>query len=385
MLGLALEGGGAKGAFQMGAIKALLEEGYEFDGVVGTSIGAINGAAIAQGDFELGYAWWKKMDTSMLFELDQLQIKNLLNTITDKESLKYIYSKAKDIIGNKGLDTTKIREFLGSVINEEKMRNSKIDYGLVTVSVSDLKPLELYKEDIPKGKMLDYIIASANFPVFRIEPIDGKYYLDGGIYDNLPINLLIRKGYDEIIAIRTLGNGIIRKVENKNVKIISILPSKKLGPTLNFNNELINTNLKMGYCDAMRILKKLKGNEYYIDILEDDKYIFESLLSIPDKALCEIGNMMKFSQIEPKRMLFEKILPSLARKLELDFSSTYQDIVVGVFEYMAEQREIEKYKVRKFKNFLSEIQNIKTTDKKSKFSNERIIERFGEEILKGIN
>lgn len=58
MLGLALEGGGAKGAYHMGVVKAYFEEGYYFDGVVGTSIGALNGAIIAQGDFELGYELW---------------------------------------------------------------------------------------------------------------------------------------------------------------------------------------------------------------------------------------------------------------------------------------------------------------------------------------
>ena len=61
MLGLALEGGGAKGAFHIGAVKALLENGYEFDGVVGTSIGAFNGALISQGDFEKAYDLWINM------------------------------------------------------------------------------------------------------------------------------------------------------------------------------------------------------------------------------------------------------------------------------------------------------------------------------------
>ena len=46
--GLVLEGGGAKGAFQCGAIKALYDNGYTFDGVAGTSIGAINAAILAQ-------------------------------------------------------------------------------------------------------------------------------------------------------------------------------------------------------------------------------------------------------------------------------------------------------------------------------------------------
>ena len=51
---LVLEGGGAKGAYQIGAYMALKEKGFEFDHVVGTSIGAINGAVIAQGDVEKG-------------------------------------------------------------------------------------------------------------------------------------------------------------------------------------------------------------------------------------------------------------------------------------------------------------------------------------------
>ena len=54
MIGLALEGGGARGAFHMGVVKAFLEEGYEIGGITGTSIGALNGAIIVQGSFEEG-------------------------------------------------------------------------------------------------------------------------------------------------------------------------------------------------------------------------------------------------------------------------------------------------------------------------------------------
>ena len=47
-IGLVLEGGGSKGAYQVGVLKALLENGYRFDAVTGTSIGALNGAIPAQ-------------------------------------------------------------------------------------------------------------------------------------------------------------------------------------------------------------------------------------------------------------------------------------------------------------------------------------------------
>ncbi|HBW34005.1 patatin-like phospholipase family protein [Desulfosporosinus sp. BICA1-9] len=121
MLGIALEGGGAKGAFHMGAVKAYFDEGYHFDGITGTSIGALNGAIIAQGDFEIGYQWWQRMDTSFLFDIDQIHMQNFLNRKIDKDVLFYLFSKIKDIVENRGLDTKKIRETLDNIVVCEKL------------------------------------------------------------------------------------------------------------------------------------------------------------------------------------------------------------------------------------------------------------------------
>ena len=59
MLGLALEGGGAKGAYEIGAYRALTELGYHFDVICGVSIGAINAALLAQGDCEKAAEFWE--------------------------------------------------------------------------------------------------------------------------------------------------------------------------------------------------------------------------------------------------------------------------------------------------------------------------------------
>ena len=50
--GLVLEGGGAKGAYQIGAWKAMQEAGVKIKGIAGTSVGALNGALICMGDLE---------------------------------------------------------------------------------------------------------------------------------------------------------------------------------------------------------------------------------------------------------------------------------------------------------------------------------------------
>jgi len=388
MLGLALEGGGAKGAFHMGAFKAFLDEGYNFDGIAGTSIGALNGAIIAQGDFEAGYKLWENMDNSLFFDIEQMQMQKILNRKVDKETIAYLSSKIKNVIDNKGLDTGKIRSLLDDIICEDKLRKSKMDLGIVTVSVPGLKPLELYKEDIPCGKIVDYLMASANFPIFKIEPIDGKFYIDGAFYDNCPINLLIRKGYKEIIAVRTLGIGRSRKMEDENVKVINIIPSENLGRTLNFDNTRIQTNLKMGYCDTVRMIKNLKGKNYYI-LPENDELFFKSVISIPEEVIYKIGEVLLLPKMESRRMLFEKIFPAMAAYLDLPINSTYQDIIISLFECIAEERNIDKYKVRSFNDFVLDIKNnslvnsgnIRKTKMLSVFAEEAIVKKVAVEVL----
>ena len=361
MLALALEGGGAKGAFHMGAMKAFLEEGYEFDAVAGTSIGALNGAVIAQGDFELGYAWWKDMEPSMLFDIENTYLQKFLNRELDRKTVHYLFKKARDVINNKGVDTKRIRSMIAHIIDEDKLRKSPVDFGIVTVSAKNLRPLELFKEDIPEGMMLDYLMASANFPVFKIEPIGGKYYLDGGFYDNCPINLLARRGYREVVAIRTFGIGRIRPVEDETIKITYVFPSEALGGSLNFNNAHIRTKLKMGYCDAMRVIKGLKGDVYYIRPDIDDKAIAQALLAIPDETVFAMAADIALPYMPAKRLLFESIMPRLSRVLELGADATYQDIVIAVIEHIARARGVDRYEVRDLSELLRQIENTGVT------------------------
>ncbi|HOM43280.1 MAG TPA: patatin-like phospholipase family protein [Bacillota bacterium] len=354
MYGLALEGGGVRGAFHMGAYKALLEEGYEFGGVTGTSIGALNGAIIAQGDFEAGYKLWESMDAPLLFDIEEEQYRKLIDRKIDRELLFKLAARMGEILENKGIDTSKIRQVLESIINEEKLRKSNTDFGLVTVSITDLKPLELYKEDIPEGKMIDYLMASASFPGFKLNPIGDKYYIDGAFYDNCPINLLARKGYKDIIAVRTLGLGIVQNVRYQSVKVTNIFPSEDLGSPLDFNRDLIIRNLQLGYYDTMKLLKHLKGSKYYIIPEEEDK-VFEIFRSLPDILVRELGKLFNTKEMPVKRMLFERIIPDIADLLELKAASEYQDILIGLLEFLAEENGVERFRIYSVEEFMKEI------------------------------
>jgi len=69
-------------------------------------------------------------------------------------SVEYIES----ILKNKGLDTSTLKSYLEQVIDEEVLRNSPVDYALVTFSLTKMKPVILFKKDIPEGKVIDFIL-----------------------------------------------------------------------------------------------------------------------------------------------------------------------------------------------------------------------------------
>ena len=77
MYGLVLEGGGAKGAYHIGVSKALVEIGIEIGGVAGTSVGALNGAMIVQGELDKAYEVWQNINPSQIMNLTENEEKEL--------------------------------------------------------------------------------------------------------------------------------------------------------------------------------------------------------------------------------------------------------------------------------------------------------------------
>ena len=134
--------------------------------------------------------------------------------------------------------------------------NSEIDFGMVTYSVKEQKQLEVFKEDIPKEEMINYLLASSCFPIFKPQKIGETEYFDGGLYDNTPINMLVKKGYKKIIVADIAGIGFNKKMIDKNIYLKIISPSEDLGGTFEFNKEKIENNMKMGYLDTLKYFCK---------------------------------------------------------------------------------------------------------------------------------
>jgi len=369
MRGLALEGGGARGAYHIGVVKAFTEKGYEFDGFVGTSIGSINAAALAQGDFEQTLELWMNISMDQVFEQEEQQ----LLLLAEKKGLKLdaglpinVKKALAKIINGKGISTDKMKTLLAQYIHEDKVRGSGKDYGLVTFSITDRKPRELMLEDIPQGQLVNYIMASASLPGFRPETIDGEAFLDGGIYNNCPVNLLLDKNYDEIIALRTGAFGIVQKIKDTS-KIKYISPSENLGSILLFTPEHSEAQIKIGYYDGLRFIEHLRGQSYYIKPVDSNLFNVQ-LMSLNDEIILEAGKILEFPEMNTKRMLFEKIIPQLSAYLKLGRDCDYADFCIALLEYAAKQKKIERYRIYEYDQLNTLVKESPIEEKKGALS-----------------
>ena len=206
---LVLQGGGTKGAYQVGIWKALNDLGIKINAITGASIGAINGALFLQDDIDMIMNVYKNIEVSDIVEIDQK-----IDPNKDLFDIANIRNLFKELIDKKRLENTPIKRTIEKYIDIDKIYKSPIDFGIISFDLATKKSVELFKEDIKKEEMVDYILASSCFPIFKSQKIGDKKLLDGGIYDNTPINMLIDKGYKNIIVANIDGIGFNQKVKN---------------------------------------------------------------------------------------------------------------------------------------------------------------------------
>lgn len=252
---LVLCGGGAKGGYHIGVWKALKELGFKPDIITGTSVGALNGALFSIGDDDTAYEIWENMSMDTVFE--RRKENEDINSI--KSVNEFIVKLGK--IG--GVDPKPLKNLVHSLSDEEKFRNSDIEFGLVTTCINPPKKVEKFIDEMEEGKVVDYILAStACFPIMQKYSIDGVDYVDGGYTDNVPFDMALKRGATELVIVDMHGMFRTSKPEDVNVKVHYISPKYDLGNFILFNKEQSIRNIKLGYYDTLKMFGKLEGNWY---------------------------------------------------------------------------------------------------------------------------
>ena len=245
---LVLGGGGSRGAYEIGVWQALRELSIRIDMVCGTSVGAINAVMVAQGDLDLTSQLWKELETDMVFDMG-----------SDAKPVDYV----KEIVLNQGAGTGPLHELLLKYVNEKKVRESGMKVGITAVSVPDLKGHHLRLEDIPEGKLVDFVMASASaFPALHSYEIDGVNYIDGGYSDVLPVGMALEDGATDVIAVDLSGYGMVNKDNlEKAENLVYIKSRENLGFQFIFDRENTVRIMKLGYLDCLKAYGVLAGKE----------------------------------------------------------------------------------------------------------------------------
>ena len=250
---LVLAGGGARGSYQVGVWRALTELGWNPQLITGTSVGSLNGAMFALDLYETARDMWASIRSQDVMELPE-----------ETRNLTELHQFLRDVVRAGGMDVTPLEEIVERVLDEDALRASPIRFGLVTVEKRGLKPRELPLEEIPKGKVKDYLLASAAcFPALRAKQIDGVQFLDGGYRDNMPTGLAQKMGAEELVCVDLEGVGIT--LPNRTGLPTTMVRSYwELGDILHFDPDTARRNIELGYYDTLRAFGRLRGCAYAV-------------------------------------------------------------------------------------------------------------------------
>ena len=295
---LVLSGGGSRGCYSTGALKALIEAGHRWDSIHGISVGALNGAWLAshalQEDYDIAglYSIWQAIQKTedMVKPWSKIRVLNYLMSIW-KGSLNS--RKNLEAVMNKN-------------ISAEMLKASGVNF---TVGVVSLNTGKYNTVSGSNPQIVDYVLASSLLPVvYNPIIIDGEKWVDGGIRHQIPIIEALMERPDEIdvilnrnpvadydirivmdmsklrsaprIALRTSEvmndqiyeadfNAVLRAIRTlgNRVKINLFLPKAKpvIIDSMTFEKELIDVTLIQGYEETKEALgaEKVPGCRHW--------------------------------------------------------------------------------------------------------------------------
>ncbi len=201
-IGLALGSGGARGLAHIGVIKALEENNIHIGYIAGTSIGAFVGGLYASG----------------------MDIKSMEKIILQVDKIMVAKIMIPKLFAPGLVDNKKIYDFIHNLVGDIKIEKLRIPFACVATDLVTGQEVQF-----TKGHLVQAIMASIAIPII-LQPVflNGKYLLDGGLCNPLPISSVKSIGAKKIIAVNVspTPQRITRKLKSKKTKEVQQLIKK---------------------------------------------------------------------------------------------------------------------------------------------------------------
>ena len=312
---LVLAGGGARGSYQVGVWRALMELDWHPQIITGTSVGGLNGAMFVLDRYETARDMWLTIRSRDVMELPE-----------ENADLSALHQFLRRVVKAGGMDVTPLEEIVERVLDEDALRAAPIRFGIVTVEQRGLRPRELTLEDIPAGQVRDYLMATAAcFPALQARQIDGVKFLDGGYSDNMPTGLAKAMGAEELVCVDLEGVGITRP-NLTGLPTTMIRSYWELGDILHFDPDTAKRNMELGYYDTRRAMGYLRGCAYAVSC---------------DARSCEdaAAFAQKFNQLQ--KAVREKYPVTLTADVALKLANMTKDAQLAPLEAAAEDAGVD--------------------------------------------
>jgi NTE family protein len=261
-IGLVLGGGGARGFAHVGILEVMEEAGIPIDIIVGTSVGALIGALYASG-------------------LKSNEIQTITKKIkwTDLTDFSFV-SVFRLLFFERMLDTDKMESYIAKKISNKRFDELNISFACLATDIQTGESIILREGDVASA-----VRASAAIPgLFKPVEYKHRFLVDGGIINNIPVDVAKMLGADIIIAVNIEGDFTKQQVESIYQVIMQMSSIK---------NKIMDDKLLK---DADYVIKPKVGDVGMLEIQRKDECFNAGLI----QARKDIINI--------KKMIIEKSL-----------------------------------------------------------------------------
>ena len=341
-LGLALGGGGGKGAYQIGVWKYLAEIGLDsyVSVVSGTSVGALNAVLFSDGDIKKAERIWTQQIE------DTILAPHKEKDIAVSDGLLGIGNIILDIATNGIFSRSGLKNIIMQEIDFDVLKKKPMPVYATCTRIPDLVGVSFLLNELDKKNMVRVLLASSAIPgVFKPEKVLNDFYYDGGVIpeNNVPLVPLNKTKCTQALVIPLDDTQEFHTCYNMTV----VHPSKDLGDlfegTLNFSKRKASELIRLGYEDASTIyaeslhelLCTMKGKAKMVGVDEviapfNDESVRQSIVAESDVIPVLLKDEKK-DVIKLSACLFDRNSNKIRRFIKMWNASTLEKGLADMF------------------------------------------------------
>ncbi|MGX7031503.1 patatin-like phospholipase family protein [Vagococcus zengguangii] len=344
--GLVLSGGGAKGAYQIGAWQAFNEVDWTINIITGTSVGALNGGLIMQGDFEAAKQMWEEIATDKILDFP---LESEGSVYQPEQLLDNIQAFIKAALLNKGVSTEPLKTMIDKLLIPRKIKQNLADFYLCTTRLRSMREQVIEIKNQPDELVSQWLLASSSFfPAMSATDVQGEAYIDGGYRNNIPLDVALERGATSLMVVDIVGPGVTKiNTIAPEIPVRMLRSHWSLGTVLLFDHERSKWNIKLGYLEAKKMLGDLSGRHYSFNYAAEQ----QPLRAINYRLLRRVfsDKQIKVLSNDELDAIIRKI-----RKLSNDRVSVHTWLF-DLFEHLAKILGVVPTQVYSYESFIEEI------------------------------